>query len=535
MAEDILEAKTYKQKIQERYKDKKRQASISISPLKNLIKSQNKIDLDYLREESEIQRVLKLRSDSSFESPSQIDKEIAFFTDVFIDHNISGSNNETQESDKSNTSLKSLSNIQESQTHLASSYLKTEDVAATMKFEIRKVKFNEDLLYYPSIHGEPDFSGLLETNRRSREDEGFYIPEKPKISEVNMNQMKHRLVEENSLHYFDSSGELIGIQMMLSDMQAIKSECDKKFNTTLIPPTPLHSSDSNYLVTERILNILIGNISFDQHNIFTEEDAIAKKLQNLMAQYHKRRVYDLLNNLSMKLDNLRQQKTNLIDGETENDINLTLQIQSIRLQLWREEKYDRTLVKNILKTWLSLKKARENRGATYTDINLIINRVDTDPEKDNDDLERRYCIELDEMTNEAILKYNQKKQAYKLYLRALENGNAEDIATTRRPSKPHMEHIRSELNTVHDEILRPVGEPLIFFELTKLEPNLLDTRKFGISGDIKYSVKFTIDDDNVCVSNKHQMNNNFMINFDYAFRVKLTTKVPKTICVVVSI
>lgn len=290
-----MSEKSFKEKIKERFELKKQEARSKSQSSISQESPVPKINLDFLREEAEIQNSIGKTSSQSDQSYKKFQNEISFFTDGVFETNSEDENSENLEETESNQ--------RNSPTHLASSYLHADDFSAVEKFVKSKISYNDDeLLFFPQTN-EANFISEIDRNSRSLSEEGLFVPEKPKVSNKNKSLLQNRFIEENSTDWFNSLGELEQFQSYFYNNMICRTERFQKIVPIFIPPTGM---SSNYLFEDKIMQIQVKDIIFEHHSLFNEENVIAKKLEIFYENYLERCKLNVVEKISEKICVLRQ-------------------------------------------------------------------------------------------------------------------------------------------------------------------------------------------------------------------------------------
>lgn len=286
-----MSEKSFKEKIKERFELKKQEARSKSQSSLSQESPVPKINLDFLKEEAEIQNSLeKISTSHSDQSYKNFQNEISFFTAGVFETNSDEEDENLEETE---------SNQRDSPTHLASSYLQADDFSAVEKFVKNKISYDDDeLLFYPET--KLDF---ISKNDRSLTEEGFFVPEKPNVSNKNKTLLQNRFIEENSTDWFNSLGELEQFQSYFYNNMICRTERYQKIVPIFIPPTQM---SSNYLFENKIIQIQVKDIIFDHHSLFNEENVIAKKLEDLYENYLERNKINVVEKIGEKICVLRQ-------------------------------------------------------------------------------------------------------------------------------------------------------------------------------------------------------------------------------------
>lgn len=330
------------------------------TPIVRKLKPQ--LNPDYIQEELEIKSSLeRLKIDDRNDSLDDYTREVLFFVDsipeVYYDaHENLEEVTEQAESvpHEKSPSIRTVSNAQDSPTHLASSYVQPEEDLVIEPYKLEKITFDdENLLFIPSKYVSEDIKETLEevTVHSEKESESvFSIPLKPDLDEANKSRMINRLLEEEQEEWFDASGDLANLQNFIVDKR-VKGVCGKKFIPYYVEPMPM-STTADQLPMERTVKILIGKLRFENHPSFDEVVRLRLKLEQCYKQYYTNRKLKVVPVLQQKLDDLRETGK---ESSNADDMGLKMQRRELRKLVYKEAKSERQLEQQIVKIWKELK------------------------------------------------------------------------------------------------------------------------------------------------------------------------------------
>ncbi|KAG5677027.1 hypothetical protein PVAND_006814 [Polypedilum vanderplanki] len=525
---------------------------------KSEIKKVHKISEKYLKEELQVENSLKERIqthplDDDFAKKKQ--SEIDFFCDPFstiplnIEKTSDENENESERADdmeevdshKSEAPRSSHSNESSPNTHMASTYIGQDHESVVGKFELTRITYDEaKLLFYPKslkfLHAP-----LNDEEKNIKvEDDGLFIRDPP-LLEKNSNKflLLDRLHESNSTELIDSNGDLRNFESLV-DENVYRLSCDRKFKAIYVPPMPMHFEPLEKIINEKkFLKILISTLNFDQHKMFTNEHYAAKMVEKLFDEYDRRTKFDIVETLKNKLSNLRELKAERFPHKLSKtppkneEILLNQQIKNVRTKLHAEEHYDQKILTSLLENWKNLKTIRNQQNFAATNLTLKIQKLETDLSEKQAERQRQYDAELNEMIAEEFDKYYAAKQKYK---EMLKNSNDPDQIiheeqTIRKPKKPDIDKIVTELNEIYDKL--PTNDVDLNIVLSHDENQFKTkdrTRKFN---RLSYRIELEVDGEIVGSTKLCRLDENFRIPVQSAFILKLTKHLPEKLKLII--
>lgn len=364
--------------------------------------------------------------------------------------------------------------------------------------------------------------------------------------------MLDRLHESGSTEFLEANGDLKNFQKLIDD-DVYRLCCDRKFTPIYVPPQPMNFDPIDKIISEKkYLKIFIGTLKFDQHKLFSSEHFIARTVEKLFAEYERRRNLNVVETLRKKLTNLREMREENFPT-TQNDqksgkfmkneeISFIQQIKNARLKLHAEEQYDHKILTGLLENWKSLKSIREKQKYLNTKISLKIQKIETDDSSTKQaQRQQEYDSELNEMIAEEFEKYYNAKIKYKEFLK---NSNDPDKIShekedaMKKPKKPDIDKIVSELNEIYDKI--PIHDPelkIILLYNKSIDENFTSKPKEKLKkfNRTSYRIELEVDGEIVGSTKQCRLNEDFSISIQSAFILKLTKHLPEKIKLMVSV
>ncbi|XP_065088356.1 coiled-coil and C2 domain-containing protein 2A [Ochlerotatus camptorhynchus] len=489
-------------------------------------KPKPQLNPDYIQEEQEIKTSLeRFRIDDQGNRLNDYEREVLFFVDsipeVYYDAHEQLEEDTQPDSvpHEKSPSIQTISNAQDSPAHLASSFVQPEEDKVIEQYKLGKITFDdENILFIPSKTLSATRAVLEEVTIHSDTESAskVSIPAKPSLDKANKSRMINRLIEEEQEQWFDASGDLANLQNFITDKR-VKGVCGKKFVPYFVEPMPM-SETAEQLPMERTVKILIGKLRFENHPSFDEIVRMRLKLEQCYRQYYTNRKLQVIPVLQHKLDDLRQ-----ANQQTEQeDVGFKMQRRELRKLIYKEAKAERQLEKQIVEIWKDLKDKKSDQGYQMT-----ITSKEIDQQEDDARLSDRYVTELEETLEEEQQLYIKEKQDYKSYLRDLEQNIDEgEVVAVQKPKKPDMARLRQEFKKSYNESFRTADEPLVNLVLQKDPDSSFEGG--NLKKDLRYKIKFFIDGKHVASTKSRQFQNNFLVDFNTSFSIKLTTKIPET-------
>uniref|UniRef100_A0AAG5DD09 C2 domain-containing protein n=1 Tax=Anopheles atroparvus TaxID=41427 RepID=A0AAG5DD09_ANOAO len=533
----------------------------SLSTVRERRRPKPKLDPSFLLEETEVKtslaRLNETPTDGGNEKPQlhELDKEILFFSDA-LPEEVFYDAEETPVAippspiivpPKSASQRSSSSNETDTSTHLASSYLRAGDeTSVIVPWKTQKYRCtNQNQVYYqPGSTFSASRTVLeevcvIDTNEETRKNDQTKLstPRAPKgVSIANKNRLMNRLLEEEQEAWFDACGELVDFKQYMSGDERVRGFCSKTFVPFYVEPMPLAKAVEQ-LPMERTVKVLIGVLRFDAHPSFEEVVRLRLRLEQLYKQYYRIRKLNRTEALQSKLTELRAKEEGEEQAEEVDPYQLKMARRELRKLVYQEVRTERHLAQQIIELWDEMKTKQLDCG-----LKLTVNSQETDATRDGSEWHERFELELRETLEEEHDIYVRDKQEYKAYLRDLalaQQLDTETDATVRpaiqRPKKPDVALVRREFREQFEEAFRSPGEPLVHINLQRdLECTIDGTGNVG--RDLLFKVKLFIDGNHVASTKARHFHGDppTVVDFNTSFSIKLTTKIPETISIVLS-
>ncbi|KAJ3105635.1 Coiled-coil and C2 domain-containing protein 2A [Phlyctochytrium planicorne] len=390
--------------------------------------------------------------------------------------------------------------------------MKWKPMAESQRAEVPKLLFNPEIFVLPD---SPSLQVLLQS-ARSPEAEGFYVGEPPRIYSWNLRKLERRLrwTEQNHgekwfgpdqklaispdplryrmyrpgaarpmpmPHAVQESDPLSVImkQFHVEDPDSPSPQSFDPCHLVLKKAMPsskfkpiMDSSDGTYLMIVRL-----GNISFSDHPLMTEEIKIAREIENWISMLKARKRVNVVGFLSQKLEALRRTygeyaeqnqrfhhqsnetitnspsneaiylakpvtsnyySKHLADRDREHKANslrnqekkireIRKDIRATRLLRDTESQVDRLLEYKILEGWDKIKKIRESTGIVTSQIRVRVRVKESvlSPEEELEEIERDLIEELEELRDLHQQEYEENLQKYETAVQEAERRRIE--------------------------------------------------------------------------------------------------------------
>lgn len=384
-------------------------------------------------------------------------------------------------------------------------------------------------------------------------DDGIYVHDAPLIKNIsNKFLLLNRIHESGSTEFLDVNGDLRNFEKLIDD-DVYRLCCEKTFTPIYVPPQPMNFEPIDKIISEKkFLKILIGTLKFDQHKLFSSENTLARTVEKLHAEFERRRNLNGVETLRKKLINLRELREEnfpTVQNDQKSgksmkneEVSLIQQIKSSRLKLHVEEQYDHKIITCLLENWKSLKSIRKQQNYANTKISLKIQKINSDDiSMKQAQRQQEYDAELNEMIAEEFEKYNSAKVKYKEFLKNTNDPDKiihEQEQNVKKPKKPDIDKIVSELNEIYDKI--PINDPelkiiLLYNESVDEKLTTKPKEKLKKFNRISYRIELDVDGETVGSTKQSRLNEDFSISIQSAFILKLTKHLPEKIKLMVSV
>lgn len=506
-----------------------------------------KVNVKFIDDEVEIETAMLIkRFDKNADvQAKQKERGVKFFTSVVRPHELAASEKDDAEAideiqqsgdDVMPTPSSAPMNYPEEEgPQLASSYLNENFENASVPFEKKTCVFDLNQLYLPSLvltkqlADDIESAANTETTDEDKIDarKGFYVKKKPQILQINRTQFINRLIVEGAFQWLDAHDrEIRHLMEIVISNRLIKTFCAEKFHRFEYPETSVDSMFDAYALQDRILKIHIKTIRFDRHPLFNVEHRLVKDLEMLYNEYSWRKQNAICENMKKRLNVLRQllnttsnslrKRKKAQTSVVENFRIYIDELKTLRASLHRERAKDRELIESIMKKWSELRKEYEKQNNRTPPLKLLIKVQQANAERDEEEWNFQFNLELNEMIQEAADLYREQKQQWKSDAKRASDSDAQAIP---KPSKPDTAAIERELFETFTNSMRPPGEEIIDFELEKgataIDKNLP-----------KYMVRLVLDNDQLDFPESTRLNLIGEVSINAVFSIKFTTRIP---------
>ncbi|XP_045464797.1 coiled-coil and C2 domain-containing protein 2A isoform X2 [Harmonia axyridis] len=390
------------------------------------------------------------------------------------------------------------------------------------------------------------------TNEEPRylEDEGFFVPPRPNISRISCNILEERLLSIGD-KWFNCQGELAILESPLTGTSIRPQEhqnLDEKL-TIFAKPT-LHDTECQEIVVikENILQVIIKNLKFYHHPLFSLEHVLERQLRKTANKYE----IFLSNHTLKKMYNRLEATRHILlnaektsgDDKREKISKYKKDIKELRDALLIQGKEERQLLKYTLTLWKNIKKLRARNGYTVTPVKLIIHRESQNIEADKKLYEENLQKAYQEILREYRDEFKNKMRDYKKTLQEIQDSprsETEAIAGD-SPKKPTYnvdeDAVFNQLKTKFGESFRNPGEPTIRFRLsdevavTEEVDNRQEKARRNSVASTKIFLKIICNKLTVCKTKPIPLDDRFEVNVNEKMSI-LLTNTPKFIKVVV--
>uniref|UniRef100_A0A8D8YV16 Coiled-coil and C2 domain-containing protein 2A n=1 Tax=Cacopsylla melanoneura TaxID=428564 RepID=A0A8D8YV16_9HEMI len=355
------------------------------------------------------------------------------------------------------------------------------------------------LIYYPSTDPVPLNERLDESKElRCEENEGIFVPAKPYVRQKNYNKLQQRLLSENNRKWFGESGEVIcepdpllgnsyrpslletapspGLELVF--VPALKFDALNSSSHQSQSVAKQTLSDEKYFLQVKLLEL-----NFSHHPLFSREHVLTNLLSQVYDKYVDRIRNHISHRLGQRLTALRSAKhalsqiqDGLANSQEDKDRSTAnidainkykAQIRDVRSLKFREQKLDRELLAQVLIIWRELKTLRQTQKYNTTGVKLKITQEIVE-ERGNQEYETELNETWNEVLEEALDSYEEKKKQYDEWLMRHENNDDLTLLEENRPPLPEL----IDQSTLHESVVhqvsqcvRPSNEPRVSVEL----------------------------------------------------------------------
>lgn len=510
-------------------KARQRKGSLATSPNPNRepkISIQQRINPVYLKEESQIQKLIEPREEKLREN-TQTDLEVQFFTE-----SLQISAEDEKDKDASDDLSLQSTEFQSAQPHFLDSIVQIEEDKLFERVK-EKVELNPSVLYHPSSEKPsiPNVESSEETNLGSQ---GIYeAPLNQNINEKNKNLLYNRLLEEDKYHLFNRNGELIGLEEEIhrNKKHLMRFESTKEFPVKFILLTADQLNSTEQLQESSVLVIKIGRLLFRHHHLFSEEEFLVKAIEKSFQEYSQAKKSGASEKLKQRI---AFQKTAMEEMKKDSEVYKShlKDILELRSKYHLERKGHIERIQNILHDYKTLKQLRKTQQFNSTTLKLTIS-MDESLSKDqgrfSEDLleeEIRETFELE------CIEYQELKRDRK---RRKSLSPEEQDNLLAMPQKPNLDKIKSKLRRkfkdCHFDLEGHAGVEILKAEIPKTDPlsNVLEKKRINSVLGLKFHLKVFCNNEPVGVINSNTMDEEFEINFNSSISLRLTNRLPDQI------
>ncbi|XP_077786551.1 protein CC2D2B isoform X8 [Podarcis muralis] len=226
---------------------------------------------------------------------------------------------------------------------------------------------------------------------RFLEDEGFYIPRKPRVSRNTYYKMENRLLQQDGgKNWFEESGEIMSLPSPIKPSSYYRvffpSEIDPRLKTTY--RKAMQPQLENCIITKSEeqskiyqLDLNISSIVFSHHFFFNCEQVLAARLLDLYDCFQQRQQQNVTLLLSEKLKALIS-STKLLESNLKTSELSTKTLKDYRSQIRNtrilhdiEHQRDKCLIQSIMKVWKQIKSLRRQQGFVSSTVRLQFQKL----------------------------------------------------------------------------------------------------------------------------------------------------------------
>ncbi|XP_044269143.1 coiled-coil and C2 domain-containing protein 2A [Tribolium madens] len=381
------------------------------------------------------------------------------------------------------------------------------------------VRNSEEALFFKPRVKPVDIIDKIETEEpRFLEDEGFYTPPSPKISNQHLYLLEQRLSCDDK-KWFNCDGKLNILEnpcQKNSYRPRLKHLSVKEVATYLPATRENNECEEIVVISENLLQLQILCLKFTHHPLFSLEHVLCQKLKKLYYEYEDSVAKNEFMRLSGRLEGLRRvlkrleesssQSGEQSDREDDKMEAYKRDIRTLQEQVFEEGRKERNRTKEILKTWKAIKNMRENNNYSNTSLKLIIKKENVNYETDKENFDQTF-----EEFYEDCLEINREKP---------------------RRKRQNENDIRQELRKRFKESFRPPGEPILHFiltnenEVTKQVENSKEVSRRVATATTKIALKIVCNKMEVCKTRWVALQDDFICNFNETISIQLTN-IPK--------
>ncbi|XP_055855035.1 coiled-coil and C2 domain-containing protein 2A [Episyrphus balteatus] len=325
------------------------------------------------------------------------------------------------------------------QIQTASSFIQIEDDDPIKRVESEKIFFDENALYFPSSTINPYIQNTLMEDRKLKPN-------------ANLIRLVNRYHEEGNDQQLTSGSSLKNQTNFFKDDLLYATVCEWEFNPVFYV-AKLGDKNTPIIPSRKFMTLNIKGLKFTQHPLQQEEHILLNKLESYLDVHFKRKDSEIIPKLKRQLNDQRNIANELLeDGTTQNVYELEgnlNKLKQLRNEIYEEETTSKYLLRNILDTWILLKKLRKRQGFHWTSLKIKIKLIEVDTDADNASYTKRFETELNEIYREEL----------EAYYRAKRLRRSDPEKYSEKPQKPNIETIKQDLKKTLQKCSRTPGEP----------------------------------------------------------------------------
>lgn len=294
------------------------------------------------------------------------------------------------------------------------------------------------------------------------------------------------------------------------------------------------------------------SLSFKHHPLFSSEHIFEQKLLHYYNEFKLNQNENKLERITKRLQALRITKQNIertLQNSNTTDTNLNKlhncinEIKKLREMYFEEGRKERSLIKEILKAWKSVKKIRQINKYSNTRIKLSIikNKSNYNDEKQlwDTNIEETSTDIINELEEDYASKLQDYKKNIDIWKLQIREDSIEE-ESLKKPKKPikdiDIDLITQEVTQKFKECFKPPGEPILNFNLNKdnIISDKIETSKEKLRrnavGTTKIYLRILCNKIEVCKSKAIPLSDHFNCEINESFSLQLST-IPEIITI----
>ncbi|KAL0490544.1 coiled-coil and C2 domain-containing protein [Acrasis kona] len=281
--------------------------------------------------------------------------------------------------------------------------------------------------------------------------EGLYVPEEPHLLKNKTHIIEQRYLRQpNSLErFFDEDGHL---PQYLDPVKITPTKVEEDYLDVNLQTDPRellkktetlpHEVTTSYTNRMYRLEIEIKDISFNEHEIMSEEEYHCKQLVEMYNQYQELTRPDSLyhyykkRTISLTSEMKKIRNTLQSDSDNQNMVHLRLEMKKFRSLLESEEHKQLRLITNIVEKWKLVKEIRSKNQIVTCNVRFQFDKIHHDLAQEQQERDDRIRQEMLERYEEGST-----QQESTLYQSILDRINE----SCRQPGQPEIKPILSKI------------------------------------------------------------------------------------------